>query len=115
MYRQLAQTEPATYLPDVAATLHNVGVLASSTSRFPEAEAAYQEALALYRQLAPDPSGCVSLPDIATTLTNLAGLYNMSHRFPEAETAYQEALTPATAASADQPRGLSPEGRDDAP
>ena len=51
-YRQLAQAQPQTYLPEVAMTLYNLGLLYRDTQRLREGEQAYQEALTTYRQLA---------------------------------------------------------------
>jgi tetratricopeptide (TPR) repeat protein len=57
-----------------------------------EAEAAYQEALSVRRELAqPNPEA--NLPAVATTLNNLAVLYSDTQRMKEAEAAYQEALS----------------------
>ncbi len=50
--RQLAKANPAAYQPYVATTLNNLANLYSLTQRMKEAEAAYQEALDIRRQLA---------------------------------------------------------------
>ena len=50
--RNLAQTNPAVYLPNVAATLNNLGVLHSNEREFAEARRALEEARDIYRQLA---------------------------------------------------------------
>ena len=89
--RELAQQNPAAYLPRVADTLNNLGNLYSNTQRLSEAEQAYQEALKLYRELAQQ-NPAAYLPYVATTLNNLGNLYSGTQRLSEAEQAYQEAL-----------------------
>ena len=92
-YRELAKANPSVYLPYVAGSLNNLGVLVKQdSSRRTEAEALYQEALKDYRELVKaNPS--VYLPDVATTLNNLGNLASVdSSRRTEAEALYQEAL-----------------------
>ena len=89
--RQLAATNPDTYLPDVATTLNNLGVLHRAQNRMEEARQAYDEALQIRRQLAatnPD----TYLPDVAMTLNNLGILHHAQNRMEEARQAYDEAL-----------------------
>jgi tetratricopeptide (TPR) repeat protein len=51
-YRQLAKENPAVYLPDVAMTLNNLGILVSDdSSRRTEAESLYSEALTIRQKL----------------------------------------------------------------
>ncbi|WP_212748612.1 tetratricopeptide repeat protein, partial [Spirosoma lacussanchae] len=75
-----------------ATTLNNLAVLYRANQRFAEAEAAYDEALSIRRQLAQQ-SPAAYLPNVATTLNNLAILYRANQRFAEAEAAYDEALS----------------------
>jgi len=50
--RQLAQANPAVYLPNVAGTLNNLGLLISAdSSRQTEAEALFREALTIRQKL----------------------------------------------------------------
>jgi hypothetical protein len=51
IYRQLAQKERETYLPYVATTLNNLGILDSGKNRVNEARKEYAEALEMYREL----------------------------------------------------------------
>ena len=90
--RTLAKTDPAAYQPDVAATLNNLAVLYGDTQRLKEAEAAYQEALDIGRQLSKANPAAYQQPDVALTLDNLANLYGATQRMKQAEAAYQEAL-----------------------
>src|SRR5207248_2876950 len=85
-YRQLAQANPQAYLPDVAMTLNNLGVLYRATQRLSESEQAYQEALTTYRQLA-QANPQAYLPDVAMTLNNLGLLYRATQRLSESEQA----------------------------
>jgi Tetratricopeptide repeat len=47
----LAEREPSTYLPYLAATLNNLVLLDESQNRVEEARAHYQEDLRVYREL----------------------------------------------------------------
>ena len=90
-YRQLAQANPQAYLPNVAMTLNNLGLLYSATQRLSEGEQAYQEALTTSRQLA-QANPQAYLPNVAMTLNNLGELYRTTQRLSEGEQAFQEAL-----------------------
>ena len=62
-YRRLADANPDTYLPDVAMTLNNLGILYRDRHDVAAAQAAYDEALHIYRRLAGRqpghlPAGC---------------------------------------------------------
>jgi tetratricopeptide (TPR) repeat protein len=50
-YRELAQKEPETYLPEVAQTLNNLGIVDSAQNRAEEARKSFAEALKIYREL----------------------------------------------------------------
>jgi len=69
-YRELAQKEPETYLPEVAQTLNDLGIVDSAQNRPEEARKAFAEALKIYRELAQKRPGTY-LPYVATTLKNL--------------------------------------------
>ncbi|WP_423787669.1 tetratricopeptide repeat protein, partial [Klebsiella pneumoniae] len=72
--------------------MYNLANLHSATERMKEAEAAYQEALSTFRELAKaNPEAY--LPNVAMTLSSLANLYRATERMKEAEAAYQEALS----------------------
>jgi len=90
--RKLAELDPQSYSPQLAAALNNLGVIYASTQRTKEAEAAYKESLLIRRRLAeitPD----AYLPDLATTLNNVGNLYRDTQRMKESETAFAEALS----------------------
>jgi tetratricopeptide (TPR) repeat protein len=80
------------HLKDVAAVLSNLGTVYSAMQRQKEAEDAFTECLATWRQLA-EGNAAVYLPDVATTLNNLGGLYFLTRRLKEAEDAYNECLS----------------------
>ena len=64
--RRLAKSSPVAYLPDLAGTLNDLGVLYSKTQRSAEAEQAYVEARDTFRKLAeanPGPSTCPTWPE----------------------------------------------------
>ena len=69
-YRELAEKEPDTYLPEVAQTLNDLGIVDSVQNRAEEARKAFAEALKIYRELAQKNPGTY-LPYVATTLNNL--------------------------------------------
>ncbi len=87
--RQLAQQNPAVYLPDMATTLNNLGNLDRLQNRPEEARRHYEEALKIHRQLAqqnlePFP------PDLAVTLNNLGSLERANMQLAEAGSGLQE-------------------------
>ena len=86
-YRGLAKENPDAYLPSVAATLNNLGLLYSESKRTNEAEKAYREAVEIRRsQGKADPAA------LALCLNNLANLYRDNEKMDEAEKAYTESL-----------------------
>jgi hypothetical protein len=92
LYRQLAKENAAAYLPDVARTLNNLGILYRGTQRLKEAEAAYTECLTNYRQLAEENAAAYR-PYVATTLNNLGIFYSATQRLKEAEAAIGESIS----------------------
>src|SRR5438046_441177 len=64
-YRELAEKEPDTYLPEVAKTLNNLGIVDSAQNRAEEARKAFAEALKIYRELVRKKPESY-LPDVAT-------------------------------------------------
>jgi tetratricopeptide (TPR) repeat protein len=90
-YRRLAQLSPESYLPDVAMTLNNLGILQAKQHDFGGAKESYREALDTYRRLA-QLSPEAYLPAVAATLNNLGALQAKQHDFAGAEKAYREAL-----------------------
>ena len=70
-YRQLAQTNPAAFLPDLAASLKNLSLYQSDVGDSPGALASVQEAVTTYRQLART-NPAAFLPNLAKALNNLS-------------------------------------------
>jgi len=68
--RPLAQANPDAYLPDLAASLNNLGLRLAEVGQRQAALARAQEAADTYRQLA-DASPDAYLPHLAASLTNL--------------------------------------------
>ncbi len=88
---ELSESNPQTYLADVAGTLNNLGILQQNTNRLKEAEKSYTEALGIYRKLAgSNPQ--TYLADVTGTLNNLGNLQSDTNRPEEAEESYKEAL-----------------------
>ena len=75
-----------------ATILNNLGNLQRAKNEFGKAEISYEEALAIYRELARlNPQ--TYLADVAGTLNNLGNLQSDKNEFGKAEISYQEALT----------------------
>ncbi|MGE3413091.1 MAG: tetratricopeptide repeat protein [Dehalococcoidia bacterium] len=92
IYRELAESNPAVYRPDLAGTLNNLANRLSEVGRREEALAPAEEAAAIYRELA-ESNPAVYRPDLARTLNNLANrLSEVGRR--------EEALAPAEEAAA---------------
>ena len=63
IYREAAQSDPGAYLPYVAMTLNNLGLLDRDQNRMAEARKDYEEALAIYEAFAQgDPE--LFTPDV---------------------------------------------------
>jgi tetratricopeptide (TPR) repeat protein len=52
IYREAAQKDPGTYLPELAMTLNNLGILDHDQNRMAEARKEYEEALKIYEAFA---------------------------------------------------------------
>ncbi len=90
-YRDLARTNPQTYLTDVAMTLNNLAKLQSDKNDYAGAEQGYREALVIYRDLSKkNPQ--TYLPSLAMKLNNLAVLQSDKNDYAGAEQGYREAL-----------------------
>jgi tetratricopeptide (TPR) repeat protein len=70
IYHKLAQKERQTYLPYVATTLNNLGIIDSGKNRVNEARKEYAEALKIFRELAQKQPETY-LPHVAVTLNDL--------------------------------------------
>src|SRR3989304_1190654 len=88
--KKLAQSNPQTYLPDVAATLNNLGLLQSDKNEFDDALKSYKEALEIGRKLAQS-NPQTYLPDVAMTLNNLGLLQSDKNEFDDALKSYKDA------------------------
>ncbi len=97
-YRTLAKQYPDVYLPSVAATLNNLGMLYNESKRTSEAEKAFREAVDILRsQGKADPAS------LALSLNNLANLYRDSQKMDDAEKAYRETLEIRRSLAKDEP------------
>ena len=86
-YRNMAKDKPAMVLPNIAATLNNLGLLYSESKRPNEAEKAFREAVEIQRDKLKDKPAALAL-----TLNNLANFYRDNNRLDDAAKAYQETL-----------------------
>jgi tetratricopeptide (TPR) repeat protein len=91
IYRTLAQANPQTFLPHLAATLNNLGLLHSNKKEYKKAEKDFLEALKIYRTLA-QANPQTFLPYDATTLNNLGVLQRANNEYEKAEKDFLEAL-----------------------
>ncbi|MFI1443186.1 tetratricopeptide repeat protein [Streptomyces fructofermentans] len=102
--RSLAEDDPDTHNPGLAAALSNRGAWLSGAGRYLEALAAAEESVALYRRLAdvdPDAHG----PDLATALSSLGirlsdvGLHREALNAAEEAVAVWQSLAESNAAA----------------
>ena len=89
--RELAKKNPEAYLPDVATSLNNLGVLLSDTNNLKKAQDYYEEALQIHRELAQQNPEAY-LPEVATSLNNLGNLFSNTNGLKKAQDYYEEAL-----------------------
>ena len=89
--QELAQQNPEAYLPEVAISLNNLGVLLSDTNDLKKAQDYYEEALQTHRELArKNPEAY--LPDVAASLNNLGSLLSDTNDLKQAQDYYEKAL-----------------------
>ena len=91
LYRQLAQSEPHIYRPNVAMTLNNLANVLRNQRDFPAARRAFEEAATIYRQLAQSEPH-IYRPSVAATLNNLGNVLSNQRDFPAGRRAFEEAL-----------------------
>ncbi|BCJ47824.1 hypothetical protein GCM10010168_21830 [Actinoplanes ianthinogenes] len=90
--RRLAQTEPTTYLPDLAGSLNSLSIRLGEAGRRWESLTAIEEAVAIRRRLAE--SGSTSdLAELAGFLNNLSNRLNGVGRRAESLAVIEEAVT----------------------
>ena len=91
IHRELAQQNPEAYLPRVATSLNNLGVLLHNTNDLKKAQDYYEEALQIHRELAQQNPEAY-LPDVATSLNNLGVLLHNTNDLKKAQDYQEEAL-----------------------
>ncbi len=91
LYRELAQTSPDVYRPEVATTLNELGIVLTDLRALEDARAAYTEALLIRRELAQSRPE-VYLPDVAMTLNNLGTVLSDLPALEDARAVYIEAV-----------------------
>ena len=92
LYRRLAQTNPAAFLPDLAMSLNNLSVQQSETGDRDGALTSIQEAVTIRRRLA-QTNPAAFLPDLAMSLNNLSVQQSETGDRDGALTSIQEAVT----------------------
>ncbi|MFJ8690758.1 tetratricopeptide repeat protein, partial [Micromonospora wenchangensis] len=92
IYGRLAEAYPAAYLPDLAASLNNLGIMLSGLGRWEEALAPSEEAVTIRRRLA-EANPAAYLTNLATSLCAYGRVcVNMQANFSEALEAVTEAV-----------------------
>ena len=92
IYRRLAKANPAAYLPNLAGSLSDLGMILSRLGRRGGALAPAEEAVTIRRQLAQtDPA--TYLPNLATALNNLSNRLSELGRGGDALAPAEEAVT----------------------
>ncbi|PSB23910.1 hypothetical protein C7B82_29470 [Stenomitos frigidus ULC18] len=106
--RTLAESNPRTYLPDVAMTLNNLANLQQAQNDYATAQGSYEEALQIRRTLAAE-NPRTYLPDVAMTLNNLATLQSDQNDYATAQGSYEEALQIRRTLAESNPRTYLPD------
>ena len=92
IYRRLAADRPDAFLPNLAASLNNLGSRLTDLGRREDALAAAREAVEIYRFLAADRPDAFR-PDLASSLHNLGGRLSDLGQREDALAAAREAVT----------------------
>ncbi|WP_438014204.1 tetratricopeptide repeat protein [Sorangium sp. So ce315] len=90
-YRKLAATQPAAFLPDLAMSLNNLGLMQSELGQCEAALASTQEAVEQYRKLAAGQDAAF-LPHLVTSLNNLGAIQSELGQREGALASTQEAV-----------------------
>jgi len=105
--RELAHSDPETYLPKTGYILNNFGNLLVKNNKPVEAEATYKEALELREELVVQ-YGKVHLAPVADTLNCLGNFLEENKRFDEAGDAYNRSLEISRNLARTDPEGFLP-------
>jgi tetratricopeptide (TPR) repeat protein len=108
LYRELAEDNPAAYLPELAGLLNNLGNLLSEVGRRKEALDTVNEAVSIRRRLAEADSAAGS-PDLALALHNFSILLSGAGRREEALAPAEEAVAIRRPLAAADPAAYLPE------
>ena len=106
--RELAKKNPEAYLPDVATSLNNLGVLLCDTNDLKKAQDCYKEALQIHRELAQQNPEAY-LPKVATSLNNLGVLLHNTNDLKKAQDYQEEALQIRRKLAQQNPRAYLPD------
>ncbi|WP_217549991.1 alpha/beta fold hydrolase [Streptomyces sp. GbtcB6] len=89
--RKLAEADPATHLPELATSLHNLSIRYGAEGQSEEAVSAEEEATQIRRALASSHQAAHE-PDLVRSLHNLSGRYFLAGRETAALAARHEAI-----------------------
>ncbi len=91
IYRELAHSNPQTYLPSLAGTIDHVAQVQYQKHDIDDAEKSYRDALEVYRELAKS-NPQTFLPHVAGTINHLAQLQYQRNAYEDTLKSYREVL-----------------------
>ena len=106
--RELAKQNPEAYLPEVATSLNNLGVLLRDTNDLKKAQDYYEKALQIRRELAQQNPEAY-LPEVAASLNNLGNLLRDTNDLEKAQDYHEEALQIRRELAQQNPEAYLPE------
>ena len=108
MYRKLSEQNPEAYMPNIATTLNNLGILLKNTNELEQARTYYEEALEIRRELSEQNPEAYK-PAVARSLNNLGILLKDTNELEKARTCYKEALAIRRELSKQNPEAYMPD------
>ena len=106
--RMLVEQNPEVYMPYMAKTLNNLGVLLKSTNELQQARAYYGEALKICRELSRQNPKAY-MPEVAACLNNLGILLQETNELPQARVYHEKALKIRRELSRQNPEAYMPD------
>lgn len=106
--RMLVEQNPEVYMPYMAKTLNNLGVLLKNTNELQQARAYYGEALKICRGLSRQNPKAY-MPEVAACLNNLGILLQETNELPQARVYHEKALKIRRELSRQNPEAYMPD------
>ena len=106
--RMLVEQNPEVYMPYMAKTLNNLGVLLKNTNELQQARAYYGEALKICRELSRQNPKAY-MPEVAACLNNLGILLQETNELPQARVYHEKALKIRRELSRQNPEAYMPD------